>query len=504
MSLSPDAWNALFKRAARVEMLVVGDLILDEYLWGSVERISPEAPVPILLARQENFLPGGAANVAANLANLGCQVSIAGVVGNDARGERLGALLAERGVRLAGVVRDGSRITTLKTRVMAAHQQMLRIDREEVRPVEGSQAEELLTRLQDLVGRCDGVICSDYGKGLFTPGLLTRLLDLARRSARPVLIDPKGNDYRRYRGATIITPNKREAHLATGLPTQSEAELAACARRLFEVVACAAVLITRGEEGMSLYTAEGGVTHIPTAAQQVFDVTGAGDTVISTLALAAAAGASLEDAARLANLAAGIVVSKLGTASVSLDELRLRLRSEGQGPPRKIVSLPDLEQVLGQSRATGKRIAFTNGCFDILHAGHIKYLEAARRCGDLLIVGVNDDASVCRLKGPQRPLLSVAERTEVLAGLHCVDYIVVFAEDTPLRLIETLRPDVLVKGADYRLEEVVGREAVERHGGRVELVPLVPEQSTTKIVNTILGKYRADAVAAPTPGSEES
>lgn len=490
------SWESIFARAASLRLLVVGDVILDEYLLGSVQRVSPEAPVPIVHEQQRRYILGGAANVASNLAGLGCHVSLVGVVGEDEQGTRLRSLLWERKVNHEGVVDDPARPTTTKTRVLADHQQVLRLDREFSAPLDDRVTASIIERLDGLTPKCDAIICSDYGKGVLTTKLVSNLIKQARRVHCPVFVDPKGTDYSRYRGATVITPNKREASEASGLPVTDEVEIAACARRLLEQVQSQAVLITRGQEGMTLYSGET-IAHIPTAAQEVFDVTGAGDTVVSVLALAHAAGAPLNEAAYLANLAAGIVISKLGTAVVRIDELRARLETQQSIADRKIVDVAEMEQILVHNRVQGKRIVFTNGCFDILHAGHIAYLEAARRLGDVLVVGVNDDASVRRLKGKQRPLLSVEERTQVLAGLECIDYLMVFGEDTPHRLIETLRPDVLAKGDDYRLDEVVGREVVEKYGGRVELLPVTPGVSTTRIVHSILERYANGDASEP-------
>ncbi len=478
--------STTFRRPHRV--LVVGDLMLDEYLRGAVRRVSPEAPVPVLESSQSDLAPGGAANVASNLAALGCEVRLCGLVGNDPQGDALCALLAERGIGAVGIVRDSERPTTHKLRVVAQGQHMLRIDKE-VRTGMGAAAEAALTeRIEAEIGEVDAVVLSDYYKGVLGAAVLPRALALANARGLPVAVDPKGSNYARYRGAHILTPNLHELEVASGKSVEDDACVVRAAKVVLAQTEAHALLVTCGKDGMVLVSADGNATHIAAEARDVYDVTGAGDTVIAVLVLALLRGYSYVQAARLANTAAGIVVGKLGTSSVSLAELEARV----EGMSAKQDKICDRETLLARVqglRAAGGRIVFTNGCFDLLHAGHVEYLAAARRLGDMLIVGVNSDASVARNKGPGRPLVDEHGRARVLAGLSSVDQVVIFDEDTPEELISSLRPDVLVKGADYHPEQVVGRALVESYGGRLELVPLSEGWSTSAIVERIVGRY---------------
>ncbi|MBI5507691.1 MAG: D-glycero-beta-D-manno-heptose-7-phosphate kinase [Deltaproteobacteria bacterium] len=469
----------------RQRVLVVGDLILDEYLRGTVQRISPEAPVPVLEAAETHCAPGGAANVAANLASLGAAVVLCGAVGADGNGRRLVELLAARGIDTRGVVTDELRPTTHKLRVVAHSQHVLRIDQEERQTLGGDVETRLLKVVQEQIGSVAGVVLSDYAKGVLNPTFVADVIKTAAAAGVAVTVDPKGTDYVRYRGARVLTPNLSELQHGTGLPVGTEAERRRAAAALLESTQVPAVLVTCGKDGMVLYEAGREPVRIAAQAREVFDVTGAGDTVIAVLSLALFAGLSLEDAARVANVGAGIVVGKLGTASVSREELQAALGAASVGSATKVVELATAARAANDARAASRRVVFTNGCFDLLHAGHVTYLEAARAHGDLLIVAVNSDASVRRLKGPGRPLVAAEHRAKVVAGMASVDLVVVFDADTPDAVIRAIRPDVLVKGADYRLEDVVGRDVVEAHGGRVELVPLVDGCSTSKLIAAI-------------------
>ncbi len=478
-------------------LLVVGDLILDEYLRGAVTRISPEAPVPVVESATCEQALGGAANVALNLLAQGGRSLVCGMVGRDSKGAELIALMQHRGLSTEAVVAVSGRPTTHKLRVVAQVQHMLRIDREMRDPLDAASASEahgaLHRSLRHLgAGGPDGlqgVIISDYQKGFLHAGNLTDIITMARRAGVPVLVDPKGKDYGRYRGAHVLTPNLHELHLATGMAVGSAAQIDTAAAALLRLTEAQALLVTCGKDGMVVYETGGHKTRISAQAREVYDVTGAGDTVIATFALAHCNGASVVDAARLANVAAGIVVGKLGTATVSRDELLDACEAQAGGGERKLMSVSAAQALAKRLRARARRLVFTNGCFDLLHAGHVGYLQAARAMGDALMVGLNTDRSVAGLKGPKRPLIPQQERAAVLAALACVDAVVLFDDPTPALLIQSVLPDVLVKGADYCGKEVIGQAQVEAAGGRVVLVPMVQGHSTTGLVQTILERY---------------
>jgi len=477
--------RALLARLARPRVLIVGDLILDRYVWGTVERISPEAPIPVLAARSSETRLGGAGNVAANLRAMEAEVEILGVVGTDERGASLAELLARVGVEQGGVLRLADRPTTEKTRMLGSGAQMLRVDWEEARALSAAQAGELVRGIEARIARAGAVVLSDYGKGVLCGPVLAATLAAARAAGVPVLVDPKGTDYARYRGATLLTPNRKEAEEALGRRLRAPEDWPAAARDLVRTAGVEAAVITLGPDGM--YWLHGGREgHVSTVARAVFDVTGAGDTVIAHLALGLAAGLEFEACVHLANQAAGIVVGKSGAASVTRAELAAVLEQD-QPHAGSVLALPELLRRRAAWRAEAKRVVFTNGCFDVLHAGHVAYLREARAQGDVLVVGVNDDASVTRLKGPGRPVNPLADRMTVLSALQMVDAVTSFAEDTPLELIQALTPDVLVKGEDWRDKGVVGREWVERHGGKVVLAKLLPGRSTSSIVSRLRG-----------------
>ncbi len=481
---------SLLDRLAGRRVLVVGDVMLDEFLWGDIDRISPEAPVPVFDQRAANTTLGGAGNVVANLVALGCQVGIASVVGSDPPGQAMHADLAAIGADTSALVVDADRPTTVKTRVIARNQQLVRVDREQRRDIPPAAEAALLAAVARCLGSCGAVVLSDYGKGVLTDRVLAGLIGAAREAGVPVLGDPKGRDYGRYRGVTLLTPNRKEAGLATGLAMETAAEVDEAGERLLEVAAADAMLVTLSQEGMALFRRGHPPLRLPTHAREVFDVTGAGDTVIATLAAGLAAELDLAAAARIANMAAGVVVGKVGTATATPDEIRAFATGGSTDPAaRKIVSGEAAVAIAARLRAAGKRVVFTNGCFDLLHVGHIRYLQRARSLGDCLILGLNSDASVRRLKGESRPLIGEGDRAHVLAALSCVDYVTVFDDDTPLSLIEAIRPHVLAKGGDYTREQVVGHEIVERDGGRVELVEVVEGASTTAIVEKIARLY---------------
>ena len=464
-------------RFDQAPVLVVGDVMLDRYWHGATNRISPEAPVPVVKVEQIEDRPGGAANVALNIAALGAPAWLVGVTGQDEAADSLAERLHAAGVD-AHFQRIASQPTIVKLRVMSRHQQLLRLDFEE--PF-ATDADALLADVAQLLDKVRVLILSDYGKGALKNH--QALIQAARARNIAVLADPKGKDFSIYRGASLITPNLAEFEAVVGR-CADEAELVAKGLKLLAELELGALLVTRGEHGMTLLRQGFPALHLPARAREVFDVTGAGDTVISTLATALAAGEELPQAVALANLAAGIVVGKLGTATVSAPELRRAVQRE-QGVGRGVMTLDQLLPVLEDARAHGEKVVFTNGCFDILHAGHVAYLEQARAQGDRLVVAINDDASVARLKGPGRPINSVDRRMAVLAGLGAVDWVVSFASDTPEALLEKVRPDVLVKGGDYGLEGVVGAGIVLAYGGDVKVLNFVDSCSTTAIVEKI-------------------
>lgn len=469
--------------AARV--LVAGDLMLDRYWDGSTARISPEAPVPVVHVGSETERPGGAGNVALGIAALGAGTTVIGLCGADAAGSRLHALLEAAGVAVRALSVPGY-ATVTKLRVLSRHQQLIRLDFEDEEPA--FDGANLRAQFEAALPEADVVVLSDYGKGTLRE--VPALIGAARRAGRTVLVDPKGHDYERYRGAHLVTPNRAEFEAVAGA-CRDHGQLESRARALAARHGLEALLVTLGDGGMLLVPTDAAAVHLPAQAREVFDVTGAGDTVIGVLAAALAAGADLPGATALANVAAGIVVGKLGAATVSAPELRRALR-EVENAHRGLLGEADLLEAVADARAHGESVVLTNGCFDLLHAGHVGYLERARALGDRLVVAVNDDDSVRRLKGPDRPLVPVGERMEVLAALRCVDWVAAFPEDTPERLIARVVPDVLVKGGDYRAEDVAGAAAVEAAGGRVVILPYRSGCSTSALVERIR--------ARPSPG----
>ncbi len=464
-------------------LLVAGDVMLDRYWHGATGRISPEAPVPVVRVGSREDRAGGAANVALGLAALGARALLAAPVGADEAADALQAILRQAGIESAWQRSPGA-VTTTKLRVISQHQQMIRLDFEEApERVAGLGPEQLAPLLQGV----QALVLSDYGKGaLADPG---PLIQAGRAAGVPVLVDPKRRDLEAYSGATLVTPNRGEFEGAVG-PCRDTASLVERARELLARCHWEALLVTRGGQGMTLVAREAEALHIPAQAQEVFDVTGAGDTVIAALAAALAAGETLAEAAALANLAAGVVVGKLGTATVTPGELRAALQhSRPRSTRRGVLDEATLLRLREEARARHDVVVMTNGCFDLLHPGHVAYLEQARALGDRLIVAVNDDASVGRLKGSERPVNPLQHRMAVLAGLAAVDWVVPFSEDTPARLIEAVSPDLLVKGGDYRIEQIAGHEAVLAAGGEVRVLPFVAGHSTTAIISALRGEH---------------
>lgn len=480
---------AHLSRFAGLRVLCVGDVMLDHFVYGTVERISPEAPVPVLRIERETRMPGGAGNVARNLSALGASVTLVGAVGRDTDGDALDTLLStEPGLR-PRLIRASDRPTSLKVRHVAGGQQMLRADRETSTPLDPEAEHEVCAAIAAEGPAADIIILSDYAKGVLTPAVIAAACSVARSRAIRVIADPKSTDLTRYRGVHVLTPNARELARATGLEITTDEGVLAAARLTIANAGLEALLVTRSEQGMTLVTADGTATHLPAQAREIFDVSGAGDTVIATLAAAIAAGAPLPVAAALANLAAGIVVGKAGTAVVRPDEITEALHATRlRGASAKVRTAASALDLVQTWRARGLSVGFTNGCFDLVHPGHVSLLAQARGQCDRLVVGLNTDASVRRLKGEARPVNPEHARAIVLAAMESVDAIVLFDDDTPIQLIRALRPDVLVKGADYALAEVVGSTEVIAWGGRVFLAQLTPGQSTTGIVARMTGR----------------
>lgn len=463
----------------RAHILVVGDVMLDRYWQGATHRVSPEAPVPVVTVNQVDDRPGGAGNVALNIAALGAGASLIGTIGYDEAGGVLQSRLKAAGIR-TDFQFSADKPTITKLRVVSRHQQLLRMDFEQ--PFKADDSSSFVEKARILLPYMDALVLSDYAKGSLHN--CQALIAMAREYSIPVLVDPKGSNFGHYRGATLLTPNFGEFEAIVGR-CQSEQEIVTKGVQLIRELELQALLITRGEHGMTLLRPDQPEMHLPARAREVFDVTGAGDTVIAVLASVIAAGLSIPEATALANLAAGIVVGKLGTATVSAPELRRAVLGE-QGAERGVVTEEQLLIAIEDARASGEKIVFTNGCFDIIHAGHVGYLEEARRQGDRLVVAVNADMSIKRLKGEGRPINPLDRRMAVLAGLESVDWVLSFEDDTPERLLESIKPDILVKGGDYRPDQVVGAEAVKAYGGEVKVLGHVESCSTTAIVNKIL------------------
>jgi D-beta-D-heptose 7-phosphate kinase / D-beta-D-heptose 1-phosphate adenosyltransferase len=476
---------------SRQTVLCVGDVMLDDFVYGEVTRISPEAPTPVLTVKHNAVEIGGAGNVARNIAALGAQCIFVGLVGDDAVGHAVSKALGELGAVTPALVIDKARQTTRKVRFVSEHHSahLMRADWETTEQAAADSQSAIIAAAEAAMANAGAVVLSDYAKGVLTERVIRAIIDVARGLGRPVIVDPKSHDYRVYRGATLITPNAKELAAAIHRPLASDADITAAAAELAGMVQSEAVLVTRSEEGMSLYVEGQAPVHIPAYPVKVRDVSGAGDTVAAVMAVLLAMKTPYEFAMRAANAAAAVVVGKRGTSTVSLAELRHRiLPAASLAPEDKIIfDWSTLDERLAEWRRHGLRIGFTNGCFDLLHRGHVKLLAEARAACDRLVVGLNSDASTARLKGKGRPINPAEGRAEVLAALEAVDLAVVFEEDTPLELIKRVLPAVLVKGADYRIEEVVGRDVVEAAGGDVVLVGLAPGHSTTSLLRRSVG-----------------
>jgi D-beta-D-heptose 7-phosphate kinase / D-beta-D-heptose 1-phosphate adenosyltransferase len=479
--------SALVQQLVGVRVLVAGDIMLDRFVYGGISRISPEAPVPVFRSERTELALGGAGNVVRNLIAVGAQSSFAGVVGEDTEGETIQKMLTELSDAHFFLANEQRRKTTAKTRFIADRQQVLRVDSESNHLLEEPSIHQAIEFLRREMEQCQSVILSDYCKGFLCPLIVEEIISQARDLEKPIIVDPKGTDFTRYQGATVLTPNLKELAEASRMPVARDSAVVEAASRLIASCHLQAVVATRGPEGMSVVEKSGEVVHLKAESREVFDVSGAGDTVIAILAAAVGAGASLPEAAELANVAAGIVVGKVGTAVVHPRELLQALhRQELSSTEAKVLHLDSALEAVGRWRRQGYRIGFTNGVFDLLHHGHLSLLSQASHTCDRLIVGLNGDLSVRKLKG-EDPLQKETTRSAILASLEPVDIVVIFQEDTPLRLLEALRPDVLIKGANYSLEEVVGWELVKSYGGEVVLTDVTDIYATNATIAHMTG-----------------
>ena len=469
-------------KKSQPDILVIGDLMIDHYLWGSCERISPEAPVQVVDINSETTVLGGAGNVINNLVTLGANVSVCSVIGDDSNGTELLSMLNTIDVNVDNIIAERDRKSSKKSRVIAVSQQILRYDKESKNNITSISEERIISLISEEIDKYDSVILSDYGKGVLTDTLCKRVISIANSKNIPVLVDPKGDDFRKYSGAYLLTPNKKEAMLASKIEITDRDSLEKALIKLKEECNLGVSLITLSEEGIAILDDE--LELFPTVAKEVFDVTGAGDTVIASIAFALSSGKTIQESAVFSNLAAGVVVGKIGSATVSLAEIEEYEASLHKSTSdAHIKSFEDIEKIVKHYKESGKRIVFTNGCFDILHVGHVKYLQIAKSFGDILIVGLNSDASVSRLKGPTRPVNIAEDRAYLLAALEAVDFVVPFEANTPYELIKMIAPDTLVKGGDYEGKAVIGTE----FASELKLVDFVDGKSTTKTIEKIQG-----------------
>ncbi len=486
----------LVENLPHCRVVLVGDLMIDHYVFGNAERLSQDAPVPVVHYQREEFRLGGAGRVAADLATLGMKVNVISVLGADATGQRIRKLLAECGAGDAGVIEVADRPSTCKLRMigLAQHrhpQQMIRLDYEDASPIHSHLGEQVLAAFEKAIPGAAAVCLEDYNKGVLGEAVCRKIIDMARRHGAAVFVDPANiSDYGKYAGAAAITPNRTEAEKATGLECADAAQYQATAEKLLNDLKLEAAVLTLDRNGSYVATAAGGRRWLKTRERKVYDVAGAGDMLLAMLAAARVGGASWEEAVALGNVAAGLEVEKAGSVPITRPEIVHELLSEVRKDLGKQRTLEELLPELLRHRASGKKVVFTNGCFDIVHLGHVKYFQWAKRQGDLLIVGVNTDNGIRRLKGPKRPIINEVDRLGVLEELESIDYLVTFDEDTPIKLIEQIRPDVLVKGADYAKENVVGWDVVESSGGRVALAPLIDGRSTSSVIQRILEAYK--------------
>ena len=468
------------------KVLVVGDIMLDKYFFGEATRLSPEAPIPILHKTRETVVLGGAANVARNLVRAKQNVWTMSVIGDDDEGKQLKSILEENKINTELLISDKIRVTTVKTRMIGpGNAQMLRLDVEDTTPISEELSNKMIKQFENKVKDFDIIVISDYKKGVLSVENTSKLIEIANKYNKKTLIDTKEPSYAKYRNAFLIKPNKNELQNLTKMSVNNDEEIVKAAQELRKQTNAKYVLATRGKEGMTL-VGENSFQHIRGVSKEVYDVSGAGDTVISYLAVGLANNFDITDTARLSNIASSIEVSKMGTYAVSVEEIKQHISKENEvSYDNKIVEVDELVKILQDEREKGKKVVFTNGCFDIFHVGHARYLKQASTYGDILIVGVNSDASVKRLKGPERPIISEKERMELLADLQCVSYVVKFSEDTPYELIKKIQPDIITKGGDYKPEDVVGKDIVEQKGGKVVICNLIEGKSTTNIITKI-------------------
>ncbi|RMF92206.1 MAG: bifunctional D-glycero-beta-D-manno-heptose-7-phosphate kinase/D-glycero-beta-D-manno-heptose 1-phosphate adenylyltransferase HldE [Candidatus Schekmanbacteria bacterium] len=472
-------------------ILVIGDLMLDEYIWGTVDRISPEAPVQVVKIKKKENAPGGAANVVNNLASLGAKVTVAGIIGKDSNGSKLLSLLRKKGAKCSPLISSKDIKTITKTRIIAHNQQVVRIDDEPEENINAFHRQKMFLLVKKEIENSDGLIISDYNKGTVDEETIQKIIKFASACGKRVIVDPKGKDYSKYRGCYVVTPNLKELEEATNIRCDSEKNITDALSKLQRKLRSEAVLVTRGSDGMTLLLKGNKKFNFKSCALEVFDVSGAGDTVVAAFAYSLFSGLPPEDSAMISNIAGGIVVEKVGTSVATKNEILSRI--DGDYGEERIIDVDEIEGIISKLRRKGKKIVFTNGCFDILHMGHIYLLQKAKAFGDILIVAINTDSSIKRIKGENRPLISEGERAKILSALSCVDYVTFFDDDTPMNIIKKIKPDVLVKGGDYSKNEVVGAEFVEKNGGRVELVKVVKGLSTTNIIKKILSQYGNNA-----------
>lgn len=474
-------------------VLVVGDAMLDRFVTGDVERISPEAPIPVLRVKNETRMPGGAGNVVRNLSALGANVTFIAVTGQDAAGDELAQAMSDCPRVSTDLVQDPARATTIKVRYVAGNQQMMRADWEDDTPLADEISDDLLARALKAVDGCSAIVLSDYDKGVLADGRAVAIIEAAKAAGIPVIVDPKGDGYARYQGADLITPNRKELAQATTLTADSDDAIVTAASSLISAHSLGGILVTRSADGMTLVGQDGSATHLPAESQEVFDVSGAGDTVVACVAAMVGAGHELKDAAAVANVAAGIVVAKVGTAVAYSAEVIAALHHQDiSDAEAKVLTETQAVERVERWRRQGLKVGFTNGCFDLLHPGHVSLLRQSKAACDRLIVGLNSDASVKRLKGEERPVQNEAARSAVMASLSSVDLVVIFGEDTPYELIERLHPDVMVKGADYAIEDVVGADLVLGWGGDVVLADLKAGHSTTATIDRLNNGSKSD------------
>ena len=470
------------------KILVIGDIMLDEHIWSKVSRISPESPVPVAQVASITHVPGGAANVAANISALGGIPYLIGIIGADSSGAKLLLALKRFNISTKNIIRDPSRPTILKSRIIAHNQHVVRVDREDKSPISQKITKRIVAAIKKLITEVDVVIISDYGKGTIGETVLKEAIKISRLKKKPIAVDPKSIDYSKYKRATIITPNLAEAQAASKIQITNEKDLEKAGRKLLKNLKTDHIMITRGKDGMAVFSKNQKTAYIPAIKREVYDITGAGDTVISTLSLALSAKASLLEAAHLANYAASVAVGKVGTAPVTQEELIVNIEGELH-LKKKVRSRSELKEIVKNFRKEGLSLVFTNGCFDIIHAGHIRYLKEAKSHGDILIVGLNSNSSVRAIKGKERPYVNEKDRAEVLSAFDSVDYITIFNEKTPINLIKSLKPDIHVKGGDYKLKDLYEAKTVKSYGGKVVIIPEIKGKSTTGLIDKIKSKH---------------